>query len=618
MMDWLSNFHFIRPFWFSALLPLLWIAYRFWKQQQHGTGLEKCISQDLLQHLALDNKESKSLSSILTLTAIWVIVVTSLAGPVWEKRPQPLFKSESAVIIALDLSPSMRAEDVKPSRIIRAHLKIQDFLSQRKDGLTALIVYAGEAHVVTPFTDDTRTIINLLPTLKPGILPLPGSNTEMAIDVTKELVQTSALPKASLLLITDNIASAALPTIKQELPQNIDLVIMGIGTDSGAPIPNKGDFLKDKNDAIIVAKRNSDVMQTLAEQTGGYYLPLQSDTSDIDFINQHIKQSFSNNRKLNEQERNSDIWYEFGPTLLLLLLPLIALFFRKGWLLSLSLISISLSSSLIPQHAHASWFDSLWKNKDQQGLESWEKNDYKSASKQFNNPQWQGSAHYKNGEYAEALKSFEKDKTATGDYNRGNALAQLKRFDDAITAYNDALTKDPTFEKAKKNKKIIEDLKKQQERNQENNQQGNSNKENNSQKQDNQDQKNNDSSNQNSDSNSSQSDQDSADSQSTNSNEQENPNEDNGELEQDETKPGEEQQAQEENDPSNSETDQITNAIENLSAEEQQALQQWLRKVPDDPSGLLKRKFEYEFLKRRKLYQQGEWELPENNAHKRY
>ncbi len=613
-MDWFDNFHFIRPLWFIALLPLFWIAYCLWKQQQHGTGLEKCISQDLLQHLALGNKEGKSLNSILALTIIWSIVVTTLAGPAWEKRPQPLFKSESAVIIALDLSPSMRAEDVKPSRIIRAHLKIQDFLSQRRDGLTALIVYAGEAHVVTPFTDDTRTIINLLPTLKPGILPLPGSNTEMAIEIAKELIQTSALPKASLLLITDNVDPDALPTIEQGLSNNIDLVIMGIGTDSGAPIPNKGDFLKDKNDSVIIAKRNSDVMQTLATQTGGYYLPLQSDGSDIDFFNQHIKQSFTTGKKLNEQERNSDIWYEFGPTLLVLLLPFIALFFRKGWLLSISFISITLSSSLIPQHAHASWFDSLWKNKDQQGLESWEKNDYKSASQQFNNPQWQGSAHYKNGDYTEALKFFEKDSTAIGDYNRGNALAQLKRYDDAITAYNDSLKKDPELEQAKNNKKVIEDLKKQQEE-QQNNQKNDSNKENSNKSRDEQNQQSN--GNEKIDSDSGQPNQDTGDSQSSNSNEQENLNNEDNQPQQ-ENRELDEEQTQEESNQDDLETEQIAGATENLSAEEQQALQQWLRKVPDDPSGLLKRKFEYEFLKRRKLYQQGEWELPENNAHKRY
>lgn len=190
-MSWLSDFHFLRPLWFFAVVPLGWLVYKLWQKKFQQTGFEPHINRELLQHLTLKSTKKQSHYPLTGLVTAWLIAIVALAGPAWEKLPQAVFESESAVVILLDLSPSMMATDIKPSRIVRAHLKVQDILRQRKDGLTALIVYAGEAYTVTPFTDDSRTISNLLATLVPGILPLPGSNPEMAVELAKDLIESS-------------------------------------------------------------------------------------------------------------------------------------------------------------------------------------------------------------------------------------------------------------------------------------------------------------------------------------------------------------------------------------------------------------------------------------------
>jgi Ca-activated chloride channel family protein len=512
----------------------------------------------------------------------------------------------------------MLAEDNKPSRIVRARLKIQDLLTQRKDGLTALVVYSGEAHIVTPLTDDTRTIINLLPTLTPGLLPIPGSNVEMAMSLSKQLITDSGLSEASIVLFTDSIDQSAIKDIKKTIDKKLDFYLVGVGTEKGAPIPtsiqNKKEFLRDANNNIVIAKRDTAILQSLADSVNGYYLPLQANESDIRFIVQKIEQASQKNDQASiKTERRMDLWDELGPTLILFCLPFLALMFRRGWLL---ITVISLTPAFMPEPAYALSWDDLWLNKNQRAQKAFSEENYTQAEQDFSDSQWQGSAAYKNKNYQAALDAFSQGDSASDDYNKGNALSQLGQYDDAIAAYNSALQKAPTLEDAKNNKRLVEAVKKQQEQQQDQKNDSSDNEQDSQQPQDSEQQDSN---------NTSSSDKE---------NQQQNSPEENSEdpenkepsTSTDKTQKEENAQAKKENEAKKNESKQDINnsedtkneALSHLSEEEKQELEQWIRKVPDDPSGLLKRKFEYEFQKRRQLYQNGQWQLPENNAHKRY
>lgn len=627
-MEGLSYFHFLRPLWLLAMIPLGWLVYKLWQKEYQQTGFETHINHELLQHLTLKSTNRVSRYPLCGLFIAWFVAVVALAGPTWEKLPQAVFESESAVVILLDLSPSMLAEDIKPSRIVRAHLKIQDLLHQRKDGLTALIVYAGEAHTVTPFTDDSRTISNLLATLIPGILPLPGSNPEMAVELAKDLIQSSRITKASILLMTDGIAEPAVATISKNLSSNIDLSIIGIGTDAGVAIPYNDDFLKDTDQKNIIAKRNSDVMQKLTNLTNGYYLPIQADNSDIEFYLRNLEQRFSNDN----DETNTitgDRWFESGQLLILLLIPPILFAFRRGLLLSI--ICIGVTGSIIqPSHLYAAEYQSIWKNKNERGLDAWEEQNYDSASELFNQPQWQGSAYYKKGAYDKALELFQQDDSATGYYNRGNAYTHLNQFEDAIAAYDEALRIDSTLIQAKMNKDLVEKLleekqKKKEEQKREEQQQKNDQSQDNENKKDDEQGKKDDSA-KNSDSDSDKKDNNESKSPTDSEKNNSSADSDDDKKEMDSTGDKDSDKLAKQNlnkndgkEVNDDKNDQQTSSnFDKLSDEEKQELEQLLRKIPDDPSGLLKRKFEYEFQKRKKLYQQEKWDLPENNAHKRY
>ncbi len=622
-MDWLGDFHFLRPLWFFALIPFAWLAYILWQKGLQNTGLETHINQQLLKHLKFKESVSVSRYPLIGLCIAWFISVIILAGPTWQKLPQLTFESQSAVVVLLDLSPSMRAEDIKPSRIVRTHLKIQDLLRERKDGLTALIVYAGEAHIVTPFTDDTATISNLLSTLKPGILPLPGSNPEMAIELAEELIKSSKINKASILLLTDDMASSAIDRIKKSLSSNTDLTIIGVGTDEGAPIPYRGEFLKDEQQNNVISKRSSNTLQKLAKQTNGYYLPIQADASDIDFYTRHLEQRFNTDSQ--KESIKGDAWFEFGQLLILLLIPFVLFAFRRGVLLSVFFMSY-IGLFFHAPNVSAEEYRSIWKNNNELGLDAWKAQDYNSASGLFDDPQWQGSAYYKDGDYDSALEIFKQDDSAIGHYNQGNALVQLNQFENAIKAYDEALKKDASLAQARTNKELVEKLLKEQEKQEQQqqeqkNQQENNQSQDNQQKQDDEQGKKDDSSQENA----------------TDSSQPNNDSSQNDTADSDPTKVDEDKE--DENTANNSETnteedkadklakqeeageepaDTAKSNFEQLGPEERQALEQLLRKVPDDPSGLLRRKFEYEFQKRKKLYQQREWKPPSNNAHKRY
>ncbi|MFT6202024.1 MAG: Ca-activated chloride channel family protein [Candidatus Endobugula sp.] len=631
-MDELNTFHFIRPLWLLLIPVLLLLTYWLSKQGQQRTGFEHCIDASLLKYITTGNEltantQRRTVTPMyILLTGAWMMTCIILAGPTWQQLPQPLQKSKQAMVIILDLSPSMRAEDNKPSRIVRARLKIKDLLSQRKDGLTALIVYAGESHIVTPLTDDTKTIDNLLSTLNPGLLPIPGSNIEMAIESAAQLVKDAAISDASYVLLTDGIDPRAVSAIKKTLNAQSQhtLFIIGVGTPAGAPIPQttsdgQQGFLRDKSGSIINAPRNDDVLQQVASTTNGHYLPLQANDTDINFILSTIEQGITQSTQQaagnNEQSRTMDQWAEFGPMLLLLCLPFFALMFRRGWLLSVLLIALPMT---MPEPAYALSWDDLLLNKDQQAKQAFDNEDYSASGKLFtenDNHQWQGSAAYKNQDYQAAADAFAKGDTATDDYNRGNALSQLQRFDEAITAYDSALEKDPTLEDAQKNKALVKKIKEQQEKQkkQDKGKEGENG-------DDQQEQKDGE-----------KKEEQGEESQQDSSEKQQ--GEESQEQEQQKEKPSEEQNKEQNEEQASAQKDAAQedkeshengeptdplSAFDQLSTEEQQELEQWLQKIPDDPSGLLRRKFKYEFEKRRQLYQSGKWDLPDNNAHERY
>ena len=189
----IEEFHFIRPEWLLAVVPILGLAWFWFRRTRSGSAWQSAISKELLPVL-LDVEETRSGQWLrgLILGSLTVATV-GLAGPTWEKLPQNVEQKSDALVVLLDLSLSMWAEDVKPSRIVRARQKVTDILRARKEGMTALVAYAGDAHAVVPLTDDVATIENLLGALDPGMMPVLGSNPGHGLEIAKELLSNACL-----------------------------------------------------------------------------------------------------------------------------------------------------------------------------------------------------------------------------------------------------------------------------------------------------------------------------------------------------------------------------------------------------------------------------------------
>jgi Ca-activated chloride channel family protein len=147
MIAALEAFHFLRPWWLLALLPAAALAYACLRGKAAGGGWERVIDRDLLDALMLPRATRQSDLPFGLLLAGWSLAVIGLAGPAWERLPEPVHRRGDALVVALDMGGSMLAGDLSPSRLARARFKLNDLLARRRDAYTALLVYAGDAHV---------------------------------------------------------------------------------------------------------------------------------------------------------------------------------------------------------------------------------------------------------------------------------------------------------------------------------------------------------------------------------------------------------------------------------------------------------------------------------------
>jgi len=586
----LADFHFIRPYWLLAVIPYLAILILLLRNKLSQGNWSAVCDAALLPYLLQEKPVNQSRWPLTAGAVAALLVIIALAGPTWERLPSPVFRNDSALVIALDLSRSMDAADIKPSRLIMARYKIADILKQRKDGQTALLVYAGDAFTVTPLTDDTETIDSQLSALNTDIMPSQGSDTALVLEKAVELFKQAGLQKGQILLVTDGVdVDKTLPTVKSL--DKYQLSILGVGTDDGAPIAlPDGGFLKDERGTIVVPKLNSNELTKLAQAGNGLYQTITANDADIQAVLASVDKSVEQQGKQNDNVL-LDQWADKGPWLLLLVLPLAALTFRKDLLCFALLLILPL-----PKNSYALGWQDLWQTKDQQAQQAYKKQDFAEAAKNFKNPDWKAAAHYKAGEYDKALENLKNSKSASSSYNQGNALAKAGQLEEAIKAYEKALAINPNDADAKHNKDVVEkELEKQKQQNQQKDDKQQSKGDSEKNKEGEQSEK---SDQQKSDQNKTEEkpeqkpEQKQSDQQQSEENQQQN--------QADEKKPEDEkpQQAEQDKETAKEQANEQAPVKAEPTDEQQQANEQWLKRIPDDPAGLLKRKFKYQYGQR--------------------
>lgn len=567
MFDFLpeiTQLHFIRPWAWLLLIPviLLWWLYR--TKGQQASGWAKLIDKHLLGWMMPNSQLGKSIKwqKNLLLT-MWILLVIALSGPSWKKLPQPVFSNLASRVIVLDLSSSMDSQDVKPSRLARAKFKLTDILKNIKDGQTGFVVYAGDGFILSPLTSDTDTIDNMVEVLSTNLMPLVGSKPDKGIEKAIELLDNGATGEGDIIWITDGGDEEELSRIKELISKtSYDLNILAIGTAEGAPIPmsNGSGFVKDNKGNIVIPKLNYNELANFADDIGATLTPMTAGNEDIELLLQ--RPQLTVDERLEKQDIMADSWEDAGFWLLFLVLPILLLGFKHRSMFAILLV-ISVGSFTSTQ-AQANPLESLFLNKDQQAKKLLNEEQYQEAYKTFEDPEWKAVAAYRNGDYQAAESNFDNGQQlspADKFYNKANAQALAGELEGAVSSYKEALQLNPDHQDALYNKKIVEDLLKQQQQEQQQNQQqdeSQSEQQKNDQQQEQQQQDQN-----------SQSDESSEQQQQPSEQQQQKP-----ELTEEELQ----QQFKEE--------------------EKDQELEQWLKRLPDDPGGLLRRKMYQEYRER--------------------
>lgn len=609
----MADFHFIRPLWLLAIIVLILMLFMLKKLRIKQSGWQQLLPAHLAKVLVQGNAKAKS-SSLALPFFIGSLSIVAMAGPSWQKLPQPVYQVAQGSVLIMDMSYSMYATDVAPNRLTRARYKAIDLLDSIKDGEIGLIAYAGDAFSISPLTDDSNNIKLLLPSLSPELMPELGSNPLAALALANEMLVNAGHNNGDIYWFTDGIDNIDIQDIIQwSRAHPYRLNILGVGTKAGAPIKlNNGELMKDDNGAIIVPKLTVQALRGLAKRGGGNYTTLTHNNKDIERLT--LQPSITDTEKTKESENTGDQWQEFGPYLLLLVLPMLLSYFRRGALLA----TLPFALIFIPNNnAQADIWQDLWKTKDQQGQEHFNSEQYQQAAAEFKNPLWQGSAHYKAGDFEQALTAFQQASSADALFNQGNALAKLQRIDEAIAAYDKALQREPNLADAKKNKAILEQLKQEQQEQQENqDQQSGDDQQQDKQNQDqdqqgeNQDGDSQDSQSQNGESKESDQQQGQQDqSEASEPSPQEGSEEEQEQKNQQQTdsdKPEQSaeqqaknaQEAKDAENPDDAQSAQAQQMAEQLAKETEQKHQQLLNKVTDDPYMLLRNKMQLEYQKR--------------------
>ncbi len=588
-----AEFHFLRPWWLLAILPAAFVLVMLVKNKLARGDWSEICDPELLPFILQDKPAATRRGGFIGAIVATMLTILALAGPTWQRLPGPAYRSDSALVIALDLSKSMNATDIKPSRIARARYKIADILKQRKDGQTALLVYSGEVFTVTPLTTDVATINSQLEALTTDIMPSPGSNTVVAIEKGAELLHQAGLAQGHILLVTDGIDEHSIGPAGEALG-DYRLSILALGTEAGAPIPVAGGgFVKDAGGSIVVAKLDPAALSALATRGHGIFQPVTADDDDITTLT-----GLFSRVEASESQQQADLllqqWDEKGPWLLVLVLPWAALRFRKG-LLALGVLCLL----PWPREAKAVDWQDLWRTPDQRGRQAFEQQQFEQAAEQFNNPDWRAAAQYRAGQYQQAAETLKDSQTTDGYYNRGNALAKVGQLQEALQAYQQALKLDPNHADAKHNKELIEKQLQDQQKQQGSGQQ--------SSEQPSKDQKQQDKPSEQADSRqqnqqgeqaqkNKQSGQDQPPAKQDQSNKDEQGKDDKGQAQPQtaDQKTGQEPQ------PAQKAADN-----EKPDSETERANQQLLKRIPDEPTGLLKRKFRYQYGQRRQTQSTG-------------
>ena len=504
----LEAFHFLRPLWLllvPAALALLWLWQKRTDVRKQWGGI---IAPHLLDHLIVEERGGVRFRPMHMIAGALILAGIATAGPTWEKEPPPFTEDKAPVVVAIDLSRTMDAVDVAPTRLERAKEKVRDLVALRAGSRTGLVVYAGTAHLVLPPTEDPALLEIYLAALETGLMPVVGRNAAAALAVADRLLEKESAA-GTVLFLTDGFDPKQISLLAEHHARSRDqLLTLAVGTSQGGPIRTKnGRIALDAHGVPVQAHFDREAFAQMSAEADMPVMSVTLDDADVEWVQ---RRALHHLQAVNE--RTAEVrWKEFGYYGTFPLALLAALWFRRGWTVSwlaaiLLVISLGVVGAIdagaqesastkseapsskqapnlieIPNHKSQisnrdetpndksqissrglelgawilSFAEGLFLTSDQQGRWYFEHGDYGTAAGRFDDPLWKGLAYYRNGDYAAALTQFARLDTPEAFFLMGNCYARMQEFPAAVGAYDHALKKRPTFREATENRTLV-------------------------------------------------------------------------------------------------------------------------------------------------------------------
>ncbi|QII85495.1 VWA domain-containing protein [Bordetella hinzii] len=444
----LSAFHFLRPAWLW-LLPLALVLLALWRLRQGAGRWSGHIAPQLLPYLTLGPGGGRGLRPVQVLALMLGLGGLAAAGPTWQRDTPAFLDNTAPLIAAVDLSPSMDANDVPPSRLEAAKHKLRDLVERRKGARTGLIAYAGSAHLVLPPTDDAALLAVFIDALDTQLIARPGRDVG-AVRALAARVLAAEQAGGTLLLLTDG---GSRQTGSREAKVEMQTMVLAVGARNvGGVLDGQGRPRTDAQGNPVSDDFDAQALRTLARSLDAPLASLTAGGDDLDWVERYAQRHFQAVQGKGEANWKDAGYWLCWPLALLALLSL-----RRGggvaWMLALAAV---LAAPPAPVQAGA--LADAFFTPDQQGWRAFERGDFKQAAERFEDPYWKGRAAYEGGQYPAALAAFARLRTPEGWFYQGNTQVKLHHYDAARQAYRQALALKPDWEAARFNLRIVESL----------------------------------------------------------------------------------------------------------------------------------------------------------------
>ena len=463
MSTWLTHLHWREPLWL-LLAAVPWLALAWRQGRRPHDKLEDFADPPLLQRLLIGTAQRPIYSASLFLA--WTLAALAAAGPYWQpQHPQQARQRGADIAVIVDISPSMAAADVSPNRLARVKRELHDFTRLLHNDRIGLVAFSANAYGMVPLTTDYDAFLRFVDLLDPGLTSLPGSNLTRALEVAEQLLNASAERSRAVVLLSDGEFHDpdTMTTVRRLGKKHIPLFVVGVGTDSGSPVPDSDGHFIQYQGRVVISHLDRSRLQTLAKAGGGTYFDLRDDDGEWRALLAQL-----HNRTRAATHAVSRPLIQGIALYPWLLVASLLLFLWNGarrrealMLFVAPLLAAPLILWPTPSNA-APWSEQRAYDALQQGYYGRAQALYGKVDG-YNGRMGEGTAAYRLQDWQAAFSAFQHAEQSAADdgqkaralYNAGNALAQLHRFHAASNSYRAALHLEPKLSKAALNLSLV-------------------------------------------------------------------------------------------------------------------------------------------------------------------